>query len=61
MPEVRHWSHNENGTPVVFLYVQTAVGNYAYRTKGGGNVIEMLNSIAGNLTNQQVEALFEER
>ena len=57
MPVQRSWV--TDGT--VYLYVQSDTGNYAVRTKRVGDVLTVSSrpSVPANLTDEQVEALFE--
>jgi hypothetical protein len=54
--ESRVWVRTEPAGEVIYVYVQTQVGSYAYRHRG--NIIDMRNVIEPGLTNAQVEALF---
>ena len=54
--ESRIWIRTEPGGQVIYLYVQTQVGSYAYRHRG--NIIDMRDVTEAGLTNAQVEALF---
>jgi hypothetical protein len=44
-----------DGSLVIFTYVQTSVGNFAYRQRG--NITTSLAAIAADLSNEEVEAL----
>ncbi len=54
----RTWAASD-GSRSVFVYVETDIGNFASRVREGSVVIEQRTAIAGGLSNEQVEALFE--
>jgi len=45
-----------DGNVVILTYVQTDVGNFAYRQRG--NITDSLVAIPADLSNEEVEALF---
>lgn len=51
----RSWAVTGPDGVVVFTYVQTDVGNFAYRQRG--NITTILPAIAADLSNEEVEAL----
>jgi hypothetical protein len=58
MEQVEEWHHvDANHSVTVYVYVQTGVGNFAYRLRGA--LAEQCNAIKGGLQREQVEALFE--
>lgn len=52
----RSWAQTVGEDVVIYTYVQTNVGNFAYRHKG--NITTTATAVAADLTNNQVEALF---
>ena len=57
MLESRIWLRTELGVgQIIYVYVQTVVGSYAYRHRG--SIIDMRNVVEPGMTNAQVEALF---
>jgi hypothetical protein len=57
MVSARAWlGTGPDGSQVIYTYVETEIGNYAYRQRG--NIVDMRNAIPPGLSDEDVEALF---